>query len=108
MADYTGGYHNLRRKNETGGIPQSQSPTENVLKLSKTVLTKTAYPNSINTSFLELVTPPPLLEETISVEEFFNLYNSIFYDIPAEGNINSHQFLIERSREYIGLPRIYG
>lgn len=104
MADYTGGYHNLRRKNETGGDSQSQSPTENVLKLSKTVLTKTAYPNSINTSFLELVTPPPLLEETISVEEFFNLYNSIFYDIPAEGNINSHQFLIERSREYIGLP----
>lgn len=104
MADYTGGYKDLRKGNMSEETPQSQSPTENVLKLSKTVLTKTAYPNSINTSFSELVTPPPPLEETISVEEFFNLYNSIFYDIPAEGDINSHQFLIERSREYIGFP----
>ena len=71
MADYTGGYKDLRKGNMSEETPQSQSPTENVLKLSKTVLTKTAYPNSINTSFSELVTPPPPLEETISVEEFF-------------------------------------
>ena len=75
----------------------------NVLNLRKTVLTKTGYSNVINTSFSELVTPPPPLEETISVEQFFDLYNSIFYDIPAEGDINSHQFLIERSREYVGV-----
>ena len=32
-----------------------------------------------------------------------DLYNSIFYDIPVEGDINSHQFLVERSKEYIGI-----
>ena len=103
MADYTGGYRNIRNGGSSEEVTQSMAPIENVLNLRKTVLTKTGYSNAINTSFSELVTPPPPLEETISVEQFFDLYNSIFYDIPAEGNINSHQFLIERSQEYIGV-----
>ena len=94
MADYIGGYRNVRK----GGLPeevtQSMAPVENVLNLRKTVLTKTAYPNAVDISFSELVTPSPALEETISVEEFFTLYNSIFYNIPAEGNVNSHQYKI--------------
>ena len=103
MADYTGGYRNIRKKGSSGEVTQSMAPIENVLNLKKTVLTKTGYPNAIDTSFSELVTPPPPLEETISVEQFFDLYNSIFYDIPAEGDVNSHEFLIERSREYLGV-----
>jgi len=104
MADYIGGYRNVRKGGLQEEVTQSMAPVENVLNLRKTVLTKTAYPNAVDTSFSELVTPPPTLEETISVEEFFTLYNSVFYNIPAEGNVNSHQFLIERSREYIGFP----
>ena len=102
MADYTGGYRNIRKKGSSGEVTQSMAPIENVLNLKKTVLTKTGYPNAIDTSFSELVTPPPPLEETISVEQFFDLYNSIFYDIPAEGDVNSHEFLIKTSSEYIG------
>jgi hypothetical protein len=103
MADYTGGYRNIRNGGVSEEVTQSMAPIENVLNLRKTVLTKTGYPNAINTSFSELVTPPLPLEQTISVEEFFDLYNSIFYDIPVEGDINSHQFLVERSKEYIGI-----
>ena len=103
MADYTGGYRNIRNGGISEEVTQSMAPIENVLNLRKTVLTKTGYPNAINTSFSELVTPPLPLEQTISLEEFFDLYNSIFYDIPVEGDINSHQFLVERSKEYIGI-----
>ena len=103
MADYTGGYRNIRNGGISEEVTQSMAPIENVLNLRKTVLTKTGYPNAINTSFSELVTPPLPLEQTISVKEFFDLYNSIFYDIPVEGDINSHQFLVERSKEYIGI-----
>ena len=72
MADYTGGYRNIRNEELSQEVTQSMASIENVLKLSKTVLTKTGYSNAIDTSFSELVTPPPPLEETISVEEFFN------------------------------------
>lgn len=61
-----------------------------------------AYKNSIDTSFSQLIPPPPPIEEVITVEEFFDLHKTLFYDIPAEGESNSHRFLIERSLEYIG------
>ena len=40
-------------------------------------------------------------EEQPNIEEFFGLYNSLFYDIPALGETNSHQYLIRTSGEYI-------
>lgn len=72
------------------------------IKLGKTGFVRSSYINTIDTTFSQLIPPPPPLEETVSVEEFFDLYNTLFYEIPAEGSINSHTFLIERSYEYIG------
>lgn len=61
-----------------------------------------AYKNTIDTSFTQLIPPPPPVEEVFTVGQFFELYNQLFYEIPAEGGINSHQFLIDKSSEYIG------
>lgn len=72
------------------------------IKLGKTGFVRNSYINTIDTTFSQLTPPPPPLEETVSVEEFFDLYNTLFYEIPAEGSVNSHTFLIERSSEYIG------
>ena len=41
------------------------------------------------------------IEETPTVEEFFNLYDELFYDIPALGETNSHEYLVRTSGEYI-------
>lgn len=60
------------------------------------------YRNSIDTSFTQLVPPPPPPEEVFTVEQFFELYTQLFYEIPIEGSIDSHQVLIDRSSEYIG------
>ena len=40
--------------------------------------------------------------EPVSIGEFFTLYNDLFYEIPKEGEVNSHQFLIKSSAEYVG------
>ncbi len=34
-----------------------------------------------------------------TVEEFFRLYDKLFYSIPAEGELNSHEFILQRSSE---------
>jgi hypothetical protein len=34
-----------------------------------------------------------------TVEEFFRLYDKLFYSIPIEGEVNSHEFILERSSE---------
>tara|TARA_R110000803_G_scaffold7938_2_gene25513 strand:- start:5482 stop:5871 length:390 start_codon:yes stop_codon:yes gene_type:complete len=72
------------------------------LKLNKKLYNKSAYLNTINTQFTELVPPPPPVVEPVSTGEFFALYNDLFYEIPKEGEVNSHQFLIKSSVEYVG------
>ena len=72
------------------------------VNLGRQGFTTTAYKNAIDTSFTQLTPPPPPVEAIITVEQFFELYNELFYEIPSEGDVNSHRFLINRSSEYIG------
>ena len=73
------------------------------LDLRKEVFNKTQYIKTINTSFNELGVTElnETLESQVSVEEFFGLYNSLFYSIPALGETNSHEYLFKTSGEYI-------
>jgi len=73
------------------------------IKLNKTVFDKTQYSNTINTAFSELGVTP-ISDEVASqptVEEFFSSYNQLFYNIPELGDLNSHQYLIRKSSDYI-------
>lgn len=75
--------------------------------MEKTTLVKkvrgiNTYRNVIDTEFRELLTPAiPEVESQISVSDFFNYYDLLFYDIPVTGE-NSHSTLVERSQQYIG------
>lgn len=73
--------------------------------LNKEVLNKNQYQKVIDTSFTQLVQPPPVTPESIpsiSVAEFFNNYQEIFFQIPKFGSINSHEYIIKTSQEYLG------
>ena len=78
------------------------------LDLVKEVFNKAEYIKTIDTSFNELgavsITEDQQLQP--SVEEFFGLYNSLFYDIPALGETNSHHYLIRTSGEYINFDEV--
>lgn len=72
--------------------------------LIKQVFNKTAFDNTVDTSFSELTntTSTPTGSILPSVTEFFNYYQALFYQIPKFGDTNSHQYLIITSQEYIG------
>ena len=74
------------------------------LSLSKKLYDKSAYLNTIDNSFTELlpVVPVSPVEEVISVDEFFQIYENLFYEIPKKGEVNSHEYLIKQSTDYIG------
>jgi len=74
--------------------------------LNKTVFNKEAYENTIDTSFSQVSIPSPPLADTITVSEFFDLYNTIFYDIPAQGDTNSHAYIVAKSGDYINADQI--
>lgn len=76
---------------------------DNRINLTKKVYNKTQYSKVIDTSFTQLVSPVvDTTQPTISIEEFFNYYQELFYVIPQFGDINSHEYLIKTSTEYIG------
>lgn len=70
------------------------------ISVEKTVFEKGNFEKVIDTSFKTFVRPATSTETT-SVEEFFRIYDEIFFEIPAEGEINSHEYLIRRSSEIV-------
>jgi hypothetical protein len=69
--------------------------------LNRTVFKKDTYENTIDTTFSQVSLPTPPLVDTITIDEFFNLYDAIFYDIPSNGDANSHEYLVKTSGDYI-------
>lgn len=76
------------------------------INLAKEVYGRVTYERVIDTQFSELYTPVTASQVpiTISVEQFFNYYSELFLQIPATGDVNSHEYLIKTSTEYLGGP----
>jgi hypothetical protein len=74
------------------------------VQLNKTVYGKITYPNVVKTEFTQLIKPTTeVVDNTITINEFFQAYNDLFFEIPAAGDFNSHEELIKRSTEYTGV-----
>ncbi len=74
------------------------------INLKRTVFDKNAFENTVNTDFTQLLNPPdPSFFDVnlATLEDFWILYNKFFYEIPKEGEINSHEYLAKTSGEYI-------
>ncbi len=74
------------------------------IDLNKEVFSKRTYQKTIDTSFKELGVKSiqEQLDTQPTVQEFFDMYGTLFYNINELGPTNSHEFLIKTSQEYIG------
>lgn len=74
------------------------------INLTKEVYGRNTYTKVIDTSFSELYTAQTAntASNQITVEQFFDYYNQLFFQIPATGPVNSHEYLVKTSTEYIG------
>jgi hypothetical protein len=73
------------------------------VQLTKKVYGRGLYPQIIDVKFNQLIPPPPVTINEMTVPEFFEAYENLFYEIPVTGDINSHEYLVTRSSEYIGV-----
>ena len=73
------------------------------IDLKKKIYSKEEYKNTIDTNFTQLgkKSVPETLDSEVTVNKFFKEYNELFYEIPALGETNSHEFLIKTSTDYI-------
>ena len=76
--------------------------------LTKQVYDKNQYQKVIDTTFTQLVQPASQSTGSAlpTINEFFDYYNQLFFDIPKFGEINSHEYLIKTSTEYIGASSV--
>ena len=74
------------------------------VNLIKEVYGRSTYTRVIDTQFSELYTAVTASNQStqISVEQFFDYYETLFFSIPATGQVNSHEYLVKRSSEYLG------
>jgi len=73
------------------------------IPIEKQVFDKNAFGRVINTQFSQLLNN--ISEETpeFTLEDFFELYENLFYQIPKEGDTNSHRYMLEKSADYLGV-----
>lgn len=73
------------------------------VNLYKEVYGQNTYRRVVDTQFTQLVEPvTDEVEEDATVERFFELYEQLFFQIPLTGEVNSHEYLVNRSSEYLG------
>lgn len=73
------------------------------VEMIKEIYGLNTYSKAIDNNFTELVSPPQETELVgITVDQFFEYYNQLFFEIPVSGSINSHTYLVETSQQYIG------
>ena len=75
-----------------------------IINLNKKVYAKNQYEKVIDTKFSQLANSPSstaAITTTISVDEFFQYYTDLFFQIPKLGETNSHEYLVKTSSEYI-------
>ena len=75
--------------------------------LIRKIYSKTEYPKIIDTKFSQLgvVSLNEQINNTVTVNQFFEYYNELFYDIPSLGEVNSHEYLIKTSGDYINFDQ---
>jgi hypothetical protein len=74
------------------------------IPVQKTVFNKDQYGRVINTQFSQLINQGAEVEEpTFTVDDFFELYEELFYQIPKEGDTNSHQYILQKEADYLGV-----
>lgn len=71
-------------------------------KIEKKVYNKNQFTKTVDTQFRTFI---PQQEEIrrVSVREFFRIYEQIFFNIPINGEIDSHEYLIRRSSELVDI-----
>ena len=78
---------------------------EEQVRIQKTIYSLQNFNNVVNTQFSQLAqsTNDQPAEPEINVDDFFEQYDILFYDIPLSGSDNSHLGLATRSLEYLGV-----
>ena len=73
------------------------------IPVQKTVFNKDTYGRVIDTQFHQLLNQGVTETNSFTVDDFFQLYEDLFYQIPREGDSNSHRYILQKEADYLGV-----
>jgi hypothetical protein len=74
------------------------------IPIEKQVFDKISFSRIIDTNFSQLISPDTNEPApSFTLDDFFQLYEQLFNQIPDNGDINSHKYILEREAEYLGI-----
>jgi hypothetical protein len=74
------------------------------IPVQKTVFNKDTYSRVIDTQFHQLINQEAIQETpSFTIDDFFQLYEDLFYQIPKEGDTNSHRYILQKEADYLGV-----
>jgi hypothetical protein len=70
--------------------------------ISRQVFDKSQFSKTVSIEFTQLTSSAaPVTSSLPTVNDFFLLYDQLFFDIPKFGDLNSHQYLVATSGNYL-------
>ena len=76
------------------------------INLSRQVFDKKKFNETVDTTFSQLgaqpIDPSFFDINLATQEDFWTLYDKFFFEIPKEGDTNSHAYLVQESSNYLG------
>jgi hypothetical protein len=73
------------------------------IPIEKQVFDKLTFGKVIDTEFHQLLNNVDEETPVFTIDDFFELYEQLFYQIPKEGDANSHQYIIQKEADYLGI-----
>jgi hypothetical protein len=74
------------------------------IPIQRTVFDKNQFTKVVDTNFSQLINTQSAEEQpSFTLDDFFQLYDDLFNQIPREGDINSHQYILQREADYLGV-----
>jgi hypothetical protein len=76
----------------------------NDIKIQKTVFNATEFNRVVDRSF-STFTQPVAEEDTDTIENFFRLYDKLYFEIDVTGETDSHEYLVRKSSELLDFEK---
>ena len=74
------------------------------IPIQRTVFDKDQFTKVVDTNFSQLINTQSSEEQpSFTLDDFFQLYEDLFNQIPIEGDTNSHRYILQREADYLGV-----
>jgi hypothetical protein len=74
------------------------------INLDKGVFSKESFDKLVDRNFKSLGQTIDATGTEFTITDFFALYESLFYQIPKEGDLESHRYIFNKTASYLGIP----